>query len=1086
MTDAECPADGVPTVDLQLLTPHGQPLSEGSVVADRYHVEREIGAGSMGSVFLATRLGMRNRVALKVLRREVMISAHMLKRFYQEARAVASLDHPNIVRIVDFGIDPKTALPFLAMDFVEGPTLRDLVLAYGRMPERRVATLLVQVAKALVEAHQKGVVHRDLKPANIVVCMLADGDEHVKVLDFGVAKVLDAQDSGPRVTAPGTALGTPLYMSPEQAIGSEVDFRSDLYSLGCVLHELLTGEPPFMAQEMRQVMQKQLVEPAPFLPAHLADGNPPSADLQALHRVLLAKDKNDRPSSTAIAAWILGAIARGEQLGAASLLKRAKNPLEASVSVELPALTIENPPETPPPATIKTNLLPEVTTFIGREASLFDLDQLYGSGARLVTIFGAGGTGKTRLAKRFGANKVDDYSRAGGGVWFADLTEASELEGVLSAVSEALDLPLAGELNTDGVARVGLAMATRGRMLLILDNFEHVASFAQDTIGRWLELAPEAYFLVTSRELLLVPGEAHHALSPLPDPEGIALFENRAKAARSTFTLTGNERQWVTEIVKRLDGIPLAIELAAARVGVLSIEKLLDRLSATFQVLGGGTRSVVSRHRTMRNAIDWSWNLLERDEQHALAQVAVFAGGFSLEAAEEVISLTASWASVLDLIQALRNKSLLRADEAPGFPGEMRFNLYGTIREYAAEKLDELGLREAAETRHTTFYLREAEKWAQGSSSSRALLYLRLLRLEMDNLTAIKTRAQQKEPDIAARAALALEVMLAMRGPLEVAVQLMETAVACAERADDKRLLVRALLAREHARTEAGVTAQEEAKVDIERALAVARSIGSLELEGEALFALAKLELEAFCLIEKSRATYEAALALFRTTKQRLFEGRTLIRIGYVCLEQNDIERARAMLNEGLEITRSLDDRRHEGYALTTIALLDQQVGQLAEARLKLERGIALHRSVGNRRNEGMDLAYFGLVTYEIGAVAEAKDALEKSIEVCSEVGLRKFEGFAHAVFGALHADAGSIPEAKESFRRARERLEAIADPEIRAAVRVLEGVLDVAEKKLDAARARIDEGRTLAPEAQGADVRIALRILTKRVDRAS
>src|SRR5262245_986588 len=339
MDDAECPTDGVPTVDLNVITPHGEPLVPGTVVADRYQVEREIGEGAMGTVFLATRLGMKNRVALKVLRREVMISPNMLKRFYQEARAVSSLDHPNIVRIVDFGIDPKTTLPFLAMEFVEGPTLRDLVLAYGRMPERRCATLLAQVAKALVEAHQKSVVHRDLKPANIVVCMLADGDEHVKVLDFGVAKVLDNSELGAmKVTTPGTALGTPLYMSPEQATGSEVDFRSDLYSLGCILHELLTGEPPFMAQEMRQVMHKQLVEPAPALPARLSDGDPPSADLVALHKSLLTKQKDERPSSTAVVAWILGALSRGEQIAAASLLKRAKNPIDSNASAELPAV----------------------------------------------------------------------------------------------------------------------------------------------------------------------------------------------------------------------------------------------------------------------------------------------------------------------------------------------------------------------------------------------------------------------------------------------------------------------------------------------------------------------------------------------------------------------------------------------------------------------------------------------------------------------------------------------------------------------------------------------------------------------------
>jgi hypothetical protein len=172
-------------------------------------------------------------------------------------------------------------------------------------------------------------------------------------------------------------------------------------------------------------------------------------------------------------------------------------------------------------------------------------------------------------------------------------------------------------------------------------------------------------------------------------------------------------------------------------------------------------------------------------------------------------------------------------------------------------------------------------------------------------------------------------------------------------------------------------------------------------------------------------------------------------------------------------------------------------MGLLGEAKIKLERGIAIHRSVGNRRNEGMDLGYFGFVAYEVGASAEAKEALEKSIEICHEVGLRKFEGFGHAILGALYADAGELERSAQSFVLGRERLSAIADPEIHAATRVLEGVLDAAharrerdkgdreayKARIDAARARIQEGKTLAPEANGADVRIALRILSKRVD---
>jgi predicted ATPase/serine/threonine protein kinase len=1110
MEDAECPQDGVPTVDPEAAKPQDEPLSPGTIVADRYQVERLIGEGAMGVVFLATRVGMLSRVALKVLKRDLTVSRSTLKRFYQEARAVSALDHPNIVRLIDFGLDPKSGLPFLAMDFVEGPTLRDLVLAYGRMPERRAAALLAQVAKALVEAHQKSIIHRDLKPANIVISVLADGDEHVKVLDFGVAKVIDesAMKEGARVTMPGTALGTPLYMSPEQAVGDAVDFRSDLYSLGCILHELLTGEPPFTAEGFRDVLKKQLTEPPPTLPGRLADGDAPTRDLLALHAALLSKRSEERPSSTAVVAWILGALSRGEQIGAETLLRRSARPGETSIEDAppepqvAPRETTGEEPEAPGrksvPPTAKTNLSPELTTFVGREKSLEDLDRLFESGARFVTIFGTGGTGKTRLAKKYGSLSVHEYSKAGGGVWFADLTEAKDLEGVLAAAAEALDAPLVGARGSDSVTHLGHVMRERGKILLILDNFEHVAKEAASTVARWLEIAPEARFLVTSRELLLIEGETHLQLAPLDLEEGIELFETRARAARPTFHLSGAEKKEVEEIVRRLDGIPLAIELAAARIGVLSLEQLTERLSTSFQVLTASTRSLTHRHRTMRNAIDWSWNLLAPHEQGALAQMAVFAGGFSLEAAEAVIDLS-RWDDapmVLDVVQSLAHKSLVHAGEAAGFPGEIRFGLFGSIREYLEDKLDRLGVRADAEMRHTAYYLRESEKWSAGAGGSRALKYLRLLRLELDNISAMMARAERSDPESAVRGALALEPMLSMRGPLEAAIRIFDRAVEWADRAPNKRLLVRALLCRESARTEAGVAKPAEVQADIERALSVASSLKAFELEGEALVAQAKFYLEVAGRMSDARAAYERALKLFRDTKHRLLEGRTLVRLGYTFMEQGNDADARKALEEGLEIARVLDDCRYEGYALTTIATLEHKCGQLGEARSKYERGVAIHRSVGNRRNEGMDTAYLGFLQYELGVHEEARRTLEESVRISRDVGHRKWEAFALAITGAIHADSGAIDAAVKTFERANELMKSVNDVEQQVAMDVLAGILEVAlarshppgdparKTNLEAARARLSRAAGMPPAiAGGSDVLIASRILAKRVD---
>jgi eukaryotic-like serine/threonine-protein kinase len=325
MADEICPEDGVPTVESAIFDHKEEGVSQGTIIADRYRIERVLGKGGMGTVYLATQLSVNRPVAIKTLLKDLLSEQKHVKRFYQEARSASSLNHPNIIRIFDFGIDGATRVPFLAMEFLEGQPLSDLLEENGPVPERRAADMLAQVAKALVEAHDKDLVHRDLKPDNIFVRVLPDGEEHVKVLDFGIAKVVNSDSSTQNsLTATGMTLGTPLYMSPEQIMGEKVDFRSDLYSLGCILDDLLTGKPPFDAEERLGVLVKHMSEEPPKLPAELIDGKPPTADLVTLRTALLAKKRFDRPGTTTVVARILNALARNDQIGAASVLQDAR------------------------------------------------------------------------------------------------------------------------------------------------------------------------------------------------------------------------------------------------------------------------------------------------------------------------------------------------------------------------------------------------------------------------------------------------------------------------------------------------------------------------------------------------------------------------------------------------------------------------------------------------------------------------------------------------------------------------------------------------------------------------------------------
>jgi predicted ATPase len=277
-----------------------------------------------------------------------------------------------------------------------------------------------------------------------------------------------------------------------------------------------------------------------------------------------------------------------------------------------------------------------------------------------------------------------------GGVCFCDLSEARTTDSICGAVAGAMDVPLGKD---DPIVQLGHAIAGRDRCLVILDNFEQVASHAGATVGRWLERAKNASFVVTSREILALPGEHVMLLEPLPtDGSGVDLFVVRAQARKAGFALTESNEKTVKEIVMLLDGLPLAIELAAAWSAILSPEQLLVRLEDRFRILVGA-RGVQARQATLRAAIDWSWTLLSPWEQAALAQASVFVGGFTLEAAESVFDLHA-WpeaAMAMDVVQSLVDKSLFRR-WTPGAArrlaiDEPYFGMYVSIHEYARVKL---------------------------------------------------------------------------------------------------------------------------------------------------------------------------------------------------------------------------------------------------------------------------------------------------------------------------------------------------------------------------------------------------------------
>jgi len=643
---------------------HHERLAEA--LADRYRLERPLGQGGMATVYLAHDLKHSRKVAVKVLRSDFG-TAIGAERFLREIEIAAALNHPHILAVHDSG--EAAGLLYYVTPYVEGKTLRDRLQRDKRLLLEEALQIAREVADALDYAHQRGVVHRDIKPENI---LFQSG--HAVVADFGIARAITApgETRSAALTQPGVAIGTPDYMSPEQASGQrELDGRCDQYALACVLYEMLAGQPPFTGPTIESILLRQLTVQAP----RITDFQPdvPKAVAAALARAL-AKAPAERFS------------------GMAAFVE----------AIEAP----EAPAGAPPPA--------QLTSFIGRERETAAVQELLQS-TRLLTLTGAGGSGKTRLAlevaSRVGAQYAD-------GVAWVELAPLSNPELVPHHVADALGV------RRDGIRSAGDALLEALRewdALLVLDNCEHLVEACARLAEALLRGCPRLRILATSREALGIGGERAWLVPALTLPdagkpvtravaaesEAVRLFVERTQAVRPSLELIDANVAAMVQICRRLDGLPLAIELAAARARVLDPQQIAARLDDVFGLLTSGSRTALPHHRTLRSTIEWSHALLTGQEQILFRRLAVFAGGFTIDAAEAVAEGGAiSARDVLDLLSGLVDKSLVLLETEAI---EARYRMLETIRQYARERLEEAG--EAAELgrRHAQFFLARAE-----------------------------------------------------------------------------------------------------------------------------------------------------------------------------------------------------------------------------------------------------------------------------------------------------------------------------------------------------------------------------------------
>jgi len=703
---------------------------------------------------------------------------------------------------------------------------------------------------------------------------------------------------------------------------------------------------------------------------------------------------------------------------------------------------------------------PSPTTFVGREWVLDSIGRAHDSGARVVTLLGPGGMGKTRTARRYAELNQDAY-RAAGGAWFCDLTEARDEAEVWVALARTLAVPPLGlDDEREGIVD---ALVARGRTLLVLDNFEQLVPQACSVVARLSSRALEAKIVVTSRERLQIDGEISIELPPLdPENEAIDLFLSRAASVGRAI----HDRSSIAALVRALDGIPLAIELAAARSRVMRPDEILARLSQRFEVLARA-RTSNDRHATLRRAIETSWDALTTYEQSALAQCSVFAGGFSIEAAEGVLSFDEGAPSTLDVLSALRDKSLLLQDDATS-----RLSCYVSIRELAEEKLATLDPEGRTRDRHATYFARACRKPSIDHALRGDAESMRWLVSEKENLLAAFRHAiAGKDADAIVDLALALEPPMGNHGPVDELRAMLDAAVEAGSTARDRGRWLRLRLVRGDSRGVRG--AVSESLAELSTVLEQAHALGEPMLEGEVLVLLGT-RLRQLGRRDEAFARHEQALALLASTGTRL-EALDLASIGRLHADFGRPGPSRDANLRALDVARSLQDALLEGIALVNLAQLDQDEGLLDDARGHFRLALARFRDANDVRYEAIYRGHFGDLEHELGNLDEAEAAYRSAIEDVSRMRILRAEGLFRAALSAIEARRGHEDAAMRELDSAAALLAKIGDPTVLVVLDAHRVHLELA-RGVDAAVLR-DRLVALRRETLPVEVRCAIRI---------
>lgn len=920
----------------------------------------EIGRGGFGIVFRCGQVALGREVAVKVLTAELDQNR---KRFLREQRAMGVLTgHPNIVGVLQVG-ETETGYPYLVMQYHRPGSLDARIRELGALPPEEVLRLGVKMAGALETAHQAGILHRDVKPANI---LYTDFGEPA-LSDFGIAHI-----TGGFKTATGVFTGSPAFTAPEILSGDPPSQASDVYGLGATLFAALTGHAAFERRSGEQVIAQFLRIASESAPDLRERGVPD--DVAAIVDMAMARDPHDRPSVVELCREIQGVQARhGFPVDEMALRSapHADQPARQTTRAGGTGRTLGNIPL-------------ELTSFVGRHSEMSEVRNAL-SAARLVTLTGIGGVGKTRLALRIAGEARTDFRD---GVWFIELGELRDESMLVDVVTATLGV-------RDESARPSLEVLIEflgsRRLLLVLDNCEQVVDAAANLAETLLRSCPEIRILATSREALGIVGETVEPLSPLPCPEtysettpfgagndALALFAERAAAAVPGFELTTENAATIAQICSRLDGLPLAIELAAARMRAMSPDQILDRLSDRFTLLTRGSRRAPTRQQTLAWSIGWSYDLCIPDEQLLWGRLSVFSGSFELPAAEAICGFSMASEDFLDLVSSLVDKSILLRTEVQRV---VRLRLLDTLREYGRERLEQTGEVLQLRRRHCDWYRQFAHDAEAEWFSARQVDWLDRIRLELPNLREALDFSIFEGGQDALDFAADLYQFWFLRGPFNEARKWLDRALAAAPNepttARARALFAACMIAATQGDIAAATALAAEGRELVQQtADPVARAAVAI-CDGFTAITAGELDHACACLQEAiderinptmrggalivlgwaqelrgetvaAVACYEAALALSESHGESMYRSLALLSLGVAKWRHGESDHAIEVVRQSLELARVMNDRRTAAYCLETLAWIAGEADSPRSAAVMLGSAAGLANAVGS------------------------------------------------------------------------------------------------------------------------------------------